>query len=732
MSNPYGLLKPTKSAKPSKEAVQIITPQTRTEVRSLISNLEDLVAVDIETKGNKVHDPTSYVVGLGVADSKTILYFNLKECHESIYQELLIQLQTKILFGFNINFDAGYLHRDLSLILGQPFSGANLKWHDWKYDVYGLYKQLANEGWPGQEWNLKSAQIDLIGWETKGNVELGQWLVDNDHYTTTSIEKKADHYYRIVHNAVEGDVPRWCKPDYSKMYLAPSEILGYYCGLDAASTYILLTEVFIPAVERLPSFAQTNFWYYHQDLFITNVKWHIEQQLRGLKVNTEALIEYTKVLEQEIKQAEKDFFNHPDIKPHVDLYNQEIIQAYKTKEPPQYVKSGAISKNWLKWSEKYNEIKSTNHFNLNSGRQRAWLFYDRLEYPVILRTDKGNPAVDKKALLAWGEPGKILKMNNDKVKELGYVQACIEQVNTAADGLLHLQFRLPGTLTCRTAGAGNFSCQQQPKSKRYLQEWKPREGMVWIDVDIESLEAVVLAELSQDKTMQYLYDPKNPKQDIYLYVGSFLPKIGDAIKKAGYNPDTPTPEGIASAKKLAKKERQIAKTCVLGFQYGMGPKKLRQSLALEGVKLTEDEAYEIYCAYWDLFGGIKEYTKHLEAEWRKRGGWFYNGIGRPITCYEPFLRDITNRCVQSTGHDVLMYINYQLYQLREETQVEFYPIIIDWHDASLVECAEENSTRVLEIFNEAYRRTNDWLKGTLEIRTKPQIVHNLAQSKCEG
>lgn len=726
MTKPFSLLKPVKTEKPPREAVQIIKDISQKEIYNLIKEMDELIAADIETKGNKVHDYNSEVVGIGLADSKTILYFDVKD-NPDIYKTILKALYecNKQLIGFNINFDASYFHRDWSQIINQPISGPSLKWHKWLYDCYALYKQLAGEGWPGQEWNLKSAQIDLLNWEDKGNIELNEWLINNGYFTSVSLTAKKGYQW---HEPSQ----RFCRPDLGKMYLAPAEILGYYCGLDAASTYMLLVEVFVPTIQRLPSKAQSSFYFYHTELFITSVKWNIEQQLRGLKINKDNLIKYTEQLSKEIIKTKEAFYNHPDVAPFVSVWNDTIIDRHLGKQPLMKTKSGADSKNYMNWLVKHEKIKNEQHFNMDSGPQRAWLFYDCLGHEVLLKTEKGNPATDKKALLAWGEPGKLLKKSNDKTKELGYVQSCINNLSESPDGRLHPQYRIPGTLTCRIAGAGAFNVQQQPKSKDYLKEWVPSEDyLTWIDADVESLEAVVLAELSKDKTMRYLYDPSSPKNDIYLYVGAFLPGIRDKILAAGYNPDNPTLDGIAAAKKEAKKERQIAKQCVLGFQYGMGPKKLRASLALEGIKISEQESYEIYKAYWSLFQGIRDFNKHLETEWRQRGGWVYNGIGRPVAVYEMFLRDINNRVVQSTGHDILMYVNYQLYQLRNETKIEFWPIIIDWHDSSLVECLKSDKDEVLKLFNEAYKRCNEWLKGDLLIRTKPQIVNNLAESKCE-
>jgi len=44
------------------------------------------------------------------------------------------------------------------------------------------------------------------------------------------------------------------------------------------------------------------------------------------------------------------------------------------------------------------------------------------------------------------------------------------------------------------------NCQQLPKSRGYLECWKPRSGHVWVSIDHSSLEQVVLAELSRDPT----------------------------------------------------------------------------------------------------------------------------------------------------------------------------------------------------------------------------------------
>jgi len=187
--------------------------------------------------------------------------------------------------------------------------------------------------------------------------------------------------------------------------------------------------------------------------------------------------------------------------------------------------------------------------------------------------------------------------------------------------------------------------QQIPKDQGYMECWIARPGMVWVDFDVASLEPVVLTELSQDKTMMKLYGPGAKEgQDIYLFNAYHIPKLADNVRKY-YNPDNPTPETTEIAKKQCKKERSISKLITLGSSYGAGPAKIQQSLELEGINLSFDEAKAIHTAYWDLYKGVKTYQAKLLAEWEGHGGWIYNGLGRPLTVAPDVVKDLVNRCV---------------------------------------------------------------------------------------
>ena len=153
-------------------------------------------SADIETKGTDATDPDSRIVGIGFANDRYCLYVDLEfmEAEPRAYlREFLLQAP---LNGFNIFFDGAFL---------QQWTG---RWLNWTQDLYGLFKQLSGEGWPGQKWTLKVAQTDVLGWDQSNKATLEAVLKERGL-------TKAD------------------------MWQVEPAILGAYCAADADSTWQL-------------------------------------------------------------------------------------------------------------------------------------------------------------------------------------------------------------------------------------------------------------------------------------------------------------------------------------------------------------------------------------------------------------------------------------------------------------------------------------------------------------
>lgn len=710
VSNDFRLaiVKPIKAQKPNRSDIKIYKNLTLVQPLNYhLEKLTGLLAVDIETNGYAAHDPDVKIIGIGIANFEHIIYIDYNSCSARVKRYVLDFLSnySQGLVGHNILFDGTFFLRDTG------------KWLDWRYDTFGMYRQLANEGYAGQKYGLKPAQIDLLGWEDRGDVELDRWLIDNGHVKGTSKDK----------------------PNKSMMYLAPPEILGYYCGLDAISTYQLIAECFLPSIKG--QLWEQTFLDYHQ-VYIDNLAMLGEQQLEGITIDKPALVRHQAKLEQDIQTAYDKFLNEPEVIVFREIRKAEEINQLRLKEPKKYLKaakkSEVISKNWQKWSDKTELAGKIEWFNPNSGQQLQALFYDHLKSEVIVRTDSGQPSTGAKALPGLGHLGKLLKAYKDLVKEQSYVEKCLEMLRIDNEGIarVHPQFSAPGTLTCRLAGSGGLNVQQLPKSVGYLSCWRPMaEDETWVDFDIASLEQIVLAELSQDKSLLELYGPGAKKgQDVYLFNGYSMPVIGQEIRDAGYHPEMFSKESVSEAKVIAKKARSIAKVITLAASYGAGPGKIRDTLAVQGIKITFDEAKLMHQGYWKLYSGVKQYSYYLEKQHAKNNGYVLNGIGRPVCCAADYLKDLVNRVVQSTGHDILMLVISEMRRLRELSGnlKLFKPVIIDFHDESLISCKKQDVEKVINLVKQAYKNVNLKLSGMMPIREEGGEVSSLAECKIES
>jgi len=591
------------------------------------------------------------------------------------------------------------------------------------------------------------------------------------------------------------DGGRWVKPDKSEMWQAPPEILGHYCCLDADATYQLYVNVLAPALARFPElerYHREDFLGLVKDLteqHLFGIKINrkgltarSEELKKEIDIATMSILRHPQVSPYITEYESMKLKGHHDKEPARFTKKKEQPEEppkYKKstlgKEPPKYKKDGTLSTNWEKWNNKrqdqienppinlnwitwtenvkagkYKPTVSLNWknwheklqrilrgeessylFNLNSGPQLSWLLYEKLGYPVLLYTKKQKPATGGKALGAMGEIGALLRKHDRMHKELSYVDAYLTMLTD--DDRLHPSFRVPGTLTGRLAGKAP-NIQQVPKSAGTMKNFIPDKGCVFVDCDHKALEQVVLAELSEDPALMKLYGPGAKPNDVYLFVGANFPGgIGSKIRATGYDPEHPTAESVAKAKKECKHERSIyCKKTVLSAAYGAGWKKMHQEFQLAGADVSEEDAQGIHASYWDTFAGVKRYGYRLLEEWRVRGGWVLSGTGRPIAVDEKYKKDIVNRVCQATGHDIhMMYVKI-IKQLFIDAGIEVRPIVLDWHDQSIVQCRKEDAKQVAFLMEKAaYKLLNAKLGGIIPMEGEAMIVRNMAECKLE-
>lgn len=664
------------------------------------------VAVDFETKGGDYSQDIE-IIGIGLAWDKGSCYIDWGSSPENCKEVLLDTLYRHPgLLAHNVYFDGGVLRKT---------TGRHYKWHAC---TYALLAKLHNES-PESRWGLKDAQVNILGWTDSNEHDLNEWLCVNGFYKGV---QRVDESPEVLRNLYrEGKL----KPEKGEMWRAPFDILGKYCCLDAEACYLLYTQILKPVSTKFPALEE----WFHRD-FMHLIKQLIEQKVHGMLADRDSLRLYGEDLEADIESLSDQFLADPRVKQAVAEIEGDMRAEVYLKEPTQFNKSGKVSKNYEKWRAKCELIDSGRvseyNFNIQSGAQIRKLFYEKLKFPAEIFTEGGEPAVSIKAMKKMGDLGALLVERADRFKALGYVNAYLEL--TEGRGTMHPSFRAPGTVTGRLSGK-DPNLQQMPKTKAMMDQFHARPGHVWVDLDFSALEPVVLTEFSQDENMMLIYGDGRPSNDIYLFVGAHIPGMDNKIRGVGYDPRNPTKEGLGRAKKECKHERSICKTVVLACQYGAGAKKVHQTLEEQNIFLDYWEVEKVHSGYWDLFAQVKDFERSLYFEWKRNKGYILNGMGRPMAVPERYNKDILNRFVQSTGHDILtMYIRILCSKV-EAAGIPYKPIVIDFHDATTIEVPEEHGERTLQIFNEAMAELNATLQGTIKLKGVPVIGRTLADCK---
>jgi DNA polymerase I-like protein with 3'-5' exonuclease and polymerase domains len=475
------LLKRANRKPRAREEMAIVPNAARVDCIARLPVDGGLWAIDIETTGVDAADPACRIVGIGLANATSCYYFDLDSATPEAIAYLKSWLATVQLTAFNVGFEAAFL---------QAWTGV---WLDWRFCSYAFFKNLSSEGYPGQSWNLETAQREVLGWESSNKTAMEAALKER------GLTK-------------------------ARMSELPAEILGPYCSSDADAAWQLYEE--LTAQCQWP--AQMD---YHQRLFLTEVRLLVQQQLRGIDVKQDLLQSCHQELIAKIDASMNAFLNHPQVASHIQAHNTEVHAAWKAAEPPRLTKAGKESARWWAWAEREARWMEERGFNPNSKQQLEVLFYDKLGYRARKFTETGRRVVDRKVLPSLGEPGKLLNEYNLMVKRRGYVEAVIEKARR--DGCIHPQFNTVGTITTRLGGSGGLNMQQMPKKEvAFMASLAARPGFKLVQADAEALEPTILAEFSQDKTLLAIYGKDSVFPTLKVFC-RFLDSIGKRWRMVG-------------------------------------------------------------------------------------------------------------------------------------------------------------------------------------------------------
>ncbi|GAA9906288.1 DNA polymerase I [Helicobacter pylori] len=319
-------------------------------------------------------------------------------------------------------------------------------------------------------------------------------------------------------------------------------------------------------------------------------------------------------------------------------------------------------------------------FNLNSPKQLSEILYEKLELP-----QNKSHSTDEKSLLKILDkhPSIALILEYRELNKLFNTYTTPLLRLKDKDDKIHTTFIQTGTATGRLS---SHSPNLQNIPVRSPKGLLIRKGFIasskeycLLGVDYSQIELRLLAHFSQDRD---LMDAFLKGRDIHL-----------ETSKALFGED------------LAKEKRSIAKSINFGLVYGMGSKKLSETL---NIPLSEAKSY--IEAYFRRFPSIKDYLNRMKEEILKTSKAFtllgryrvFDFTGTNDYIKGNYLREGVNAIFQGSASDLL-----KLGMLKVSERFKNNPsvrLLLQVHDELIFEIEEKNA---LELQQEIQRILND-------------------------
>ncbi|WP_121059567.1 DNA polymerase I [Helicobacter pylori] len=319
-------------------------------------------------------------------------------------------------------------------------------------------------------------------------------------------------------------------------------------------------------------------------------------------------------------------------------------------------------------------------FNLNSPKQLGEILYEKLELPK----NKSHSTDEKNLLKILDKhPSIALILEYRELNKLFNTYTTPLLRLKDKDDKIHTTFIQTGTATGRLS---SHSPNLQNIPVRSPKGLLIRKGFIasskeycLLGVDYSQIELRLLAHFSQDKDLMEAF---LKGRDIHL-----------ETSKALFGGD------------LAKEKRSIAKSINFGLVYGMGSKKLSETL---NISLNEAKSY--IEAYFKRFPSIKDYLNGMKEEILKTSKAFtllgryrvfdFTGVNDYVK--GNYLREGVNAIFQGSASDLL-----KLGMLKVSERFKNNPsvrLLLQVHDELIFEIEEKNAP---ELQQEIQRILND-------------------------
>lgn len=336
--------------------------------------------------------------------------------------------------------------------------------------------------------------------------------------------------------------------------------------------------------------------------------------------------------------------------------------------------------------------------NINSTQQLCEALYGIqvkrvAKETVVTKVKKG--LVEPKLLTPKGAPSTsdsaLDKLDHPIIEQLKEYRGIEKLLTTYVegyqrfiiDGFIYPNFNPIGTVSGRLS---SNTPNMQNLSRNPTDGWFIRdaficpEGYNLIVADESQLELRLLAHFSKDPAL----------------VEAFLSE-GDVHTRTASQILQKPPEEVT------KVERQQFKTINFGIMYGMGPKKLADSL-----KISEGDAKYLLQRYFETYQGVREWFNSVERT-TKKNGYIKTIIGRyrrlpdiwskDNALYSRARRQAINSIIQGSAADILKVAMVKIYQAFKDAGLDAQ-ILSQIHDELVVQCRERECEKAAEIMKD--------------------------------
>jgi DNA polymerase I-like protein with 3'-5' exonuclease and polymerase domains len=339
-----------------------------------------------------------------------------------------------------------------------------------------------------------------------------------------------------------------------------------------------------------------------------------------------------------------------------------------------------VSKEWRPENKRPVKPKlDTSFINLNSGDQMIEAFKElgitlenyrsaTLATALVATTDESLRQIIQSLLSYKGLEKFRTAFGENLVRRIG------------SDGRLRGNFRQIGTDTGRPSCSSPNMLQMPKRGKNaaFRKVFIPGDDMLFVRADYSQMELRIVAELSGDKAMQKAFKEGH---DLHTYTAHLMFKY--------------------PLEKVTSEQRATAKTINFGILYGMGPTKLRATLAVDGINLTKSDAYEAI----DLWKKTYHKAAALIQQWGDEAttrGWTETAMGRRRYFNLAFeeekhryaaRREGANHPIQGSNADITKLAMV----LIEDAIGDNGTVVLNIYDEVLVECNRSHAWWIRDV-----------------------------------